>query len=218
MTRQVDRVRAEVAQRTRAGDGRIEMPVVRRRVPAPGLEISRTEVHDLAELTGLHELAREANGGYEAIVEAGRVNDACVLGGAPHRVCLARRQRERLLAEDVLARACRRDRRLRVKRVRPAVDEQADSVVCDLLVPVRRRLRPAQSSPGLLERLAVAAADRDEVRLECGAELAHGSERTRVGVAHEAIAEHRDADASHVSSGAATDRQQPADGAQLCRA
>ena len=153
MAREVDRMRAEVAERAGAGDRRVEMPVVRGRVPAPGLEVAGAEVDDLAELSGLDELACEPDRRDEAVVEAGGVDDSCVLGRAPHRVRLVGRERERLLAEDVLASARGGDRRLGVKRVRPAVHEEADALVGDLLPPVRRRLGPAEARPCLLERV-----------------------------------------------------------------
>src|SRR5262249_14100106 len=127
------------------------------------------------------------------------MDDARVLGGAPHRVCLVRVQRERLLAEDVLAGARGCDRRLRMEHVLTAVHEEAYAVVSDLLTPVVRRLRPAEPGARLLDGLRVTTRDGHELRLERRAELPHGRERARVRIAHEAIAEHRDADPGHSS-------------------
>ena len=91
------------------------------------------------------------------------MDDSRVLGRAPHRVRLVGRERERLLAEDVLACTRGGDRGLRMQRVRPSVHEEADALVGDLLAPVRRRLGPAEARPSLLERVGVAACERDEL-------------------------------------------------------
>src|SRR5205085_223804 len=103
VAREVDHVRAEVAERAGPGLRGVEAPEAGIRVPAPRLEVTRAEVDDLAELAGVEELAREADGGDEAVVEAAQVADAGALGLLPQLVRLRRGEPERLLAEDVLA-------------------------------------------------------------------------------------------------------------------
>ena len=146
VAREVDDVRAEVAERAGPGLGRIEAPRALVRIPAPGLEVTRPEMDDVAELSGVEELADEAHGGHEAVVEPAHVHDAGPLGLLPHPVRLLRRETERLLAQDVLAVPRRLDTRLGVDRVRPAVVEELYPVVGDLLAPVGDRL-PQPHSP-----------------------------------------------------------------------
>jgi hypothetical protein len=99
----------------------------------------------------------------------------------------------------VLARLCRRDRRLGVQRVRSAVVEETDPVVGHELAPVGRRVLVAIAPSRLPDRLLVAARDPDESRLERRRprDVRDLLERIRVGLPHECVAEHPDADLRH---------------------
>ena len=65
--------------------------------------------------------------------------DAGRFDALPDLVALVRRPAERLLAEDVLARLGRGDRRLGVEVVRAAVVEELDVGIGDEVVPVASR-------------------------------------------------------------------------------
>jgi hypothetical protein len=90
-------------------------------------------VQDPAELAGLDHLAGEPHGGHEPVVERAHVLDPGRLDALPRLVALVRVTAERLLADHVLARLGRGDRRLRVEVVRPDVVEQANAVVVGLM-------------------------------------------------------------------------------------
>src|SRR5205085_4348619 len=192
VTSEVDHVRSEVAERTRACLVRIEAPGVERRVVAPVLQVARAEVTDLADPVFADQLAREADGGHEAVVEAAEVLDARRGDGAPDLVALVGRPSERLLAEDVLAGLRRGDRRLGVQRVRAAVVEQADAVVGDQVAPVRRRVVVAVPRRRIPHRLVVPPRDADEPRNERRRrrEIGELAVRVRVRLAHEGVADH----------------------------
>ena len=70
---------------------------------------------DLAELAGVDQLAREAHGRDEAVVEGAQVLHAGRRDAAPDLEALVRVAAERLLADDVLARLGGGDRRLGVE-------------------------------------------------------------------------------------------------------
>src|SRR5205823_7011976 len=115
--REIDHVRAEIAERPRAGLVGIEAPRVEARIVGPVLEVAAAEVPDLPELARLDHLPRQADGRHEAVVEPAEVLDARGGDAAPDLVALAGVAPERLLADHVLARFSRSDRRLRVQRV-----------------------------------------------------------------------------------------------------
>src|SRR5581483_2102637 len=106
---------------------------------------------------------------------------------------------ERLLADDVLAGPRRRDRRLRVQRIRAAVVEEADALVLDEPPPVRRRILVPVPLRRLLDRLLAPPRDPDEPRQKRRRprHVRDLPERVRVGLAHERVAEHADADRLH---------------------
>src|SRR5919197_135314 len=139
-------------------------------------------------------IAREPDGGDEAVVEAGEVPHAGAVRLLPHLVRLVGRQPERLLADDVLARARGRDRRLGVDRVRPTVVEQRHAVVGDLLSPVRDGLAPAPLLAGAFDTVPASSRDRHELRAERHVEMLEREQRARMRLAHEGVAEHCDAD------------------------
>ena len=74
--REVDHVRAEVAERARSRLLGLEAPRGEGRVVAPVLEVAAAEVADLAELAGLDQLAGQPHRRHEAVVEAAEVLDA----------------------------------------------------------------------------------------------------------------------------------------------
>ena len=136
--REIDHVRAEVAEGARSRLLGLEAPRGEGRVVAPVLEVAAAEVADLAELAGLDQLAGQPHRRHEAVVEAAQVLDARRRHALPDLVALVGVAAERLLAEHVLARLGRGDRRLGVQRVGAAVVEQADRRVGDEVAPVGR--------------------------------------------------------------------------------
>src|SRR5205823_5745612 len=104
VARQVDQVRAEVAERAGAGLGRVEAPARRVGVPAPGLQVAAAEVNDLAQLAGLEQLPREPDCRHKAVVEAAEVAHSRARGLLPELVRLVGGQPEGFLADEVLAR------------------------------------------------------------------------------------------------------------------
>ena len=114
VAREVDDVRREVSERSRASLGAVEAPHLGVGV-APVLEVAPAEVTDLAELARVDQLPREAHGRDEAVVERAQVLHAGRRDTAPDLVALVRVAPERLLADDVLARLGGEDRRLRVE-------------------------------------------------------------------------------------------------------
>ena len=197
--REVDDVRAEVTERAGARFARLEAPCVERRVVAPVLQVPAAEVADLPQFARLDQLAREPDCRHEPVVEAAEVLDAGRRDLLPDVVALGGVAAERLLADHVLARLGRGDRRLRVQRVRAAVVEQADPLVLDQLTPVAGRVLVAVPPRGLRDRLGVAPGDPDELRLERRRprDVRELLERVRMRLAHERVAEHANTDLTH---------------------
>ena len=192
---EVDDVRAQVTERTRAGLVPVEAPHVGVGRP-PLLQVAAAEVQYLADLAGLEHLPRQTHRRHEPVVEGRHVLDAGLLDALPHLVALVRRSSERLLAEDVLSRLGRGDRRLGVQVVRAAVVEQPDLGVADDLTPIRHRPLEPVTVRSLRDRVLVPPGDRDELRDE-RRRPCHVRQRAiavRVRLAHERVAEHADAD------------------------
>src|SRR5207237_4198256 len=124
VAREVNDVRAEVADRARARLCRIESPDALVGLPTPRLEVAGAEVDDLAELSCPDQVAGETDGRHEPVVEAAHMDDPGLLGRSPQVERLCRTSTERLLAEDVEAVADRRERGLRMNRVRAGVVEE----------------------------------------------------------------------------------------------
>ncbi len=108
-------MRAEVAERAGAGLVGVEAPRVERRIVGPVLQIAAAEVPDLPQLAGLDHLPRQPDRRDEAVVERAQVLDAGRGDAPPDLVRLVGVASERLLADHVLARFGRGDRRLRVQ-------------------------------------------------------------------------------------------------------
>ena len=135
---EIDHVRAEVAERSRSPPRAASKRQTSSVGVAPVLEVAPAEVPDLAELARLDQLAREAHGRDEAVVERAQVLDAGRRDALPDLVALVGVAPERLLADDVLARLGGGDRRLGVERVRAEVVEQPDRGSATTSLPVRR--------------------------------------------------------------------------------
>ena len=198
--------------------------VRRGRVGEPVLEIGGAEAVDLAELLGGDQLAREPDRGHEAVVEAAHVDDAGGRGGGPDRMALGGGAAERLLAEHVLAGRERGERRLDVQVVGADVVEQVDLGIRDQVAPVGRRALEAVAVGRRGGALGVVAGQGDEAsaasswrqgrrtprrprgrwrgrwsrrqrrdrRRRC--DVGQGPQRVDVRLAHEAVAEHADAE------------------------
>ncbi len=83
--RQIDDVRAEVANRAGSRLPSVEPPChAESGVHEPVLQIAGAEVVDASEATFLDDLAHQPDGGHEAVVEAAHVNDAGSRGRLPH--------------------------------------------------------------------------------------------------------------------------------------
>jgi hypothetical protein len=119
--------------------------------------------------------------------------------GLPQLMALRRGAAERLLAEHVLARAQRRQRRLRVEVVRTDVVEQLDRRILDQHAPVGRRTLEAVAARRLGRALRPTADDLDEPRDQWRrpGDVADGPQGMEVGLADEAVAEHPDTEARH---------------------
>jgi hypothetical protein len=194
--REVDHVRAQIAERTGSRLAGMEAPGVQGRVVTPVLQVPPAEVADVAEITGVDDLAGEPHGRDEAVVERAQVSDTGRRDGPPDLVALGRVAAERLLADDVLPGLRGGDRRLRVDAVRPAVVEEPDRLVGDEVVPVRRPALVAVALRCVPHRLLVPAGNRDEPRAQRGwpGHVADLLVRVRVRLAHEGVPEHPDAD------------------------
>ena len=199
VAREVDDVRHQVAERSGAGLRGMEAPRVERRVVAPVLQVARAKVADLTQLARLDHLPGKPHRRDEPVVERAHVLDAGGSDRLPDLVALVRVAPKRLLADDVLARARGLDRGLGVQRVRSAVVEQPDAVVADELAPIVGRVLVPVALACLLHRRLVASRDPDQLRHERWRprHVVDGQERMRMGLAHERVTEHPDADLCH---------------------
>src|SRR4051812_36364141 len=94
VARQIDGVRADVAENAGPGLCGNEPPGAGISVPGPRLEVAQPEVDHLAELAGLEQLARKPDRRHEAVVESAQVPCAGPLGLLPQPVRLVGRQPE----------------------------------------------------------------------------------------------------------------------------
>ena len=145
----------------------------------------------LAELARLEQLARAAHGRHEAVVERAHVHHAGLGHGVEHLARLRGVERQRLLADHVLAGARGRDHRLGVKVVREQVLEHLHLGVGHHLPPVRHVAGDAEALGELAALRLVAAGHRHEPRRDRG-RARHVTQRDQgvgVGPAHERVAE-----------------------------
>ena len=151
---------------------------------------------DLAELARVDQLAREADGRDEAVVERAQVLDPGRRDALPDLEALLGGASERLLAHDVLARLGGEDRGLGVERVRAEVVEESDLRVGDDVPPVRRPALEAVPARCLADGVLVAAGDGDQPRHERRRprHVSDLPEAVRVRLAHEGVPEHPDTD------------------------
>ena len=126
------------------GLARVEAPDGLVGVGAPGLQVGEARVEELAEVAGLEDLPGEPDRGDEAVVERAQRRDARRRDVPLDGERLLRVAAQRLLAQNVLARARRFDRRRRMQGVGPEVGEDAD-VGGDQLAPVGRDALDAEA-------------------------------------------------------------------------
>src|SRR3954465_15132660 len=93
---------------------------------------------DFTQCSLLDQPGGEPHRGDEPIVESAEMLDAGRGDAAPHVVALVGRASQGFLAQDVLARLGRGDRRLGMERIGAAVVEEPDSLVRHEVVPVGR--------------------------------------------------------------------------------
>ena len=154
--REVDDVRADVAERARAGLVLLQPPRHGRgRVGDPVLQVLGADVPDVAEPPVGDELAGQADRRHAPVGEADHRPDPAgrgLLGRLGHRLGLRDRVGQRLLAEHVLAGLERGDGDLGVRVTRGADVDQVDVVPLDHAAPVGLGARPAQPLGGVGDR------------------------------------------------------------------
>ena len=196
IARQVDDVRVQVSVRAAAGDLLLQTPYQRElRVHDPVLQIHRAPVVDLADLARVDHLLRKRHGRDTAVVECRERALARLGRRRGHLLCLVQRVRQRLLADHVLAGFQRRQRHGQVQVARRADVDDADLRVGDDLLPVGLPLLEAEFGRSGLDGVFVAAADRLEHGLVGDVvEVRDLAPSVGVGLAHERVSDHADAD------------------------
>src|SRR5439155_7669770 len=186
------------------------------------LQVTAAEVAELSECALLDQFPREPYRGDEAIVEPAHGLTYCRGDAAPLIVAFVGCSSERLLAKHVLAGFGGGDRRLGVERVRAAVVEKPDSLVRDDVVPVGRPPLVAVSARRRGDRILVPPGDGDEPWHERGRprHVLELAERVRMGLPHERVAEHANADLCHcaIVRGALVARGHTGEGGEEVRA
>ena len=151
---------------------------------------------DLAQPALADEVMGEPDGGDEAVVEGHHVLDAGTAGGVQHLLRLGGVAGHRLLAEEVLAGLGGGDAGGGVDVVGAAVVEQLDGGVGDQLPPVGVVGGEAVAGRRGAHRAFIAAGDRHQPgqRRRRVDHVGQGAVGVDVGLAHEGVAEHADAD------------------------
>jgi hypothetical protein len=189
-------VRAEVANRAGASLIHVEAPRhAEGGVHEPILQIAGAKMVDAPEAAILNDLAHQANGGDEAVVEATHVDDSSRLRRLPHLARLAGVHAERLLAQDVFAGVNSGHRRLEMQFVGGAVIEDLDGWILDDGAPVGDTFGVPIAARGGVHLLGIATADGDKGGMSWGrrVDIVERLEGVGVRFAHEGIAEHPDA-------------------------
>ena len=196
--RQVDDVRAEVAERTGAGLLAAQPPGQRElRVHQPVLQVRDPHVPQPPDPALRHHAPGQRGRGDPAVVEADHRQPAVRrrrLGGTGHRLGLLHGVGEGLLAQHVLARGERGERDLGVAVAGGADVDEVDVVPFDQGAPVGLGLRPAVPAGRRTHGVGVPATDHGQFGAQRQVEdAARGAPALGVGGAHEGVAHHADA-------------------------
>jgi len=187
-------VREQIVRDTGAGKRRVHAPGGGARgIGAPLLLVGGVVVEDRAEAPLVDELSGKGDRGHPAIVEPDQCRDAA--RGALHPLRLVQRQGERLLTQDDLSGFGRRDGGGTVEVIRQRDIDRVDVFPIDGGAPVGGRRFPAPPVRHRRKRPGIPAAEQcspNPVRkIEEMRRLAIG---VRVGLAHEALSEERNAE------------------------
>ena len=192
----VDGVTADALQHTAVRPRRVPDLIRRqRRVVAGHLQVADPHVMNRAQPSVANHLPRQAHGRKEAVVEHAHRQPAAVASGVAHPPRVGQRDRQRLLADHVLAGAERGNGRLDVHRIRPAIVEQVDRRVVHDLAPVGATACKAVLHGPLTDHRLTSPANRRELGLDADRRI-HVVDRTKgVGVTtpHEAVSQHANA-------------------------
>ena len=162
--REVDHVRAEVAERAGTGLVRVEAPGVERRIVGPVLQVAAAEVR-ISPSSPPRSSPRQADRRDEAVVERAQVLDAG-RGDAPPDLVASSASRPSgfsqitclpASAAAIVGSACSDG---------SAVVEEPDPVVGDERAPVVRCVLVAVARRSLADGLGIATGDADQARLE----------------------------------------------------
>ena len=197
VAREVDDVRAEVGHGTDARLRAVEAPGASLVRPQGGRRReARAEVDEVPELACLDQLPRQANCRQEPQVEAAHVDNPCARASSRRRRASAALRPSGFSQSTCLPFLAAAAVGSRCSVVRSGVVEDVDSPVRDLLGPVRAAALPAELTADAFHGVVVSAADRDQARHRRGAllDVCERAERPRVGLAHEAVAQQRDAE------------------------
>ena len=195
ITRNVNHVRVQVAERAGAGPLLAHPPVHRKiRVRQPILQIGAAEMANLPELSRFDNLFRVGNRRHTAIVENDHVLDARFADRFEHLLRFGQRRRQRLFAEHMLAGLGGGNGDFGMHVVGCVNVNDVNERRLDHLAPVRGRELPAELRPGGFHAGAIPAANG--VHLDFGFEWEKVRRLTPgvgVSLSHEAVTDHPDA-------------------------